>query len=142
MRQSAVQKDPTQAGVETLLYLPGSVCCRIARKRTTPVMINVRWIAHTTSKRLESRLSMPLSTFPMATASRSGLTDPVSYEASLQELEQLLARLESGDMPLEQLLSQYQRGAQLLKYCRDRLEAVENQIKVLDQGSLKTWTPE
>jgi exodeoxyribonuclease VII small subunit len=60
----------------------------------------------------------------------------------LLELEQLVARIEAGDMPLEQLLSQYQRGAELLAFCRDRLEKVENQIKVLDQGVLKTWTPE
>ena len=67
---------------------------------------------------------------------------PASYEAALQELEQLVGRLESGDMPLEQLLTGYQRGAELLKYCRDKLEAVEGQIKVLDEGTLKTWTPE
>ena len=78
----------------------------------------------------------------MATASRPVLSAPVSYEAALEELEQLVARLESGDMPLEQLLSQYQRGAELLKFCRDRLEAVEGQVKLLDQGGLKTWTPE
>jgi exodeoxyribonuclease VII small subunit len=67
---------------------------------------------------------------------------PASYEAALTELEQLVSRLESGDMPLEQLLSGYQRGAELLKFCRDKLEAVEAQIKVLDEGVLKTWTPE
>lgn len=67
---------------------------------------------------------------------------PASYEAALAELEQLVSRLESGDMPLEQLLSGYQRGAELLKFCRDKLEAVESQIKVLDEGVLKTWTPE
>jgi exodeoxyribonuclease VII small subunit len=77
----------------------------------------------------------------MATASKHS-TPPVSYEAALQELEQLVAKLESGDLPLEQLLSQYQRGAELLKLCRDRLEAVENQVKVLDQDKLKAWTPE
>jgi len=67
---------------------------------------------------------------------------PASYEAAVQELEQLVSRLESGDMPLEQLLSGYQRGAELLKFCRDKLEAVEGQIKVLDEGTVKTWTPE
>ena len=67
---------------------------------------------------------------------------PATYEAALQELEKLVGRLESGEMPLEQLLSGYQRGAELLRYCRDKLEAVENQIKVLDAGSLKTWAPE
>ncbi len=78
----------------------------------------------------------------MATARKSALAAPTSYEAALEELEQLVARLESGDMPLEQLLTAYQRGAELLKFCRDQLEAVESQIKVLDQGALKTWTPE
>jgi len=78
----------------------------------------------------------------MAKATHQGPSAPASYEAALQELEQLVAKLESGDMPLEQLLTQYQRGAELLKFCRDRLETVEDQVKVLDQGTLKPWTPE
>ncbi len=78
----------------------------------------------------------------MAAASRHVLPNPSSYEDAMKELEQLVAQLESGDMQLEQLLTQYQRGAELLKFCRDRLEAVEAQIRVLDQGELKTWTPE
>ena len=64
---------------------------------------------------------------------------PLNYEASLQELEALVDRLESGQLPLDQLLTGYQRGAQLLKFCRDQLEAVENQIKVLEGGELKPW---
>lgn len=67
---------------------------------------------------------------------------PASYESALEELEQLVARLESGDMPLEQLMGGYQRGAELLQYCRARLESVENQVKVLEAGTLKTWTAE
>lgn len=67
---------------------------------------------------------------------------PESYEAALQELEQLVGRLESGQLPLEQLLGGYQRGAALLQFCHQRLQAVEDQIKVLDEGQLKTWTPE
>ncbi len=78
----------------------------------------------------------------MATSPRPRLAAPANFEAALEELEQLVAQLESGDMPLEQLLGGYQRGAELLKFCRDRLEAVEGQVKVLDQGALKTWTPE
>ena len=78
----------------------------------------------------------------MASSPRPGLAAPANFETALAELEQLVAQLESGDMPLEQLLGGYQRGAELLKFCRDRLEAVEGQVKVLDQGALKTWTPE
>ncbi len=67
---------------------------------------------------------------------------PASFEAAQEELEQLVGQLESGQMPLEKLLSGYQRGAELLKFCRGRLEAVEVQIKVLDQGGLKAWVQE
>ncbi len=67
---------------------------------------------------------------------------PASYEAALEELEQLLQVIESGQLPLEQLLSGYQRGAELLAFCRGKLEAVETQIKVLDEGALKPWTPQ
>jgi len=67
---------------------------------------------------------------------------PENYEAALAELEQLVGRIESGQLPLEQLLAGYQRGAELLQYCRDKLQAVENQVKVLDAGVLKPWTQE
>ena len=76
---------------------------------------------------------------PKATVSSPLVKPPVSYEAALEELEQLVARLESGDMPLEQLLSGYQRGAELLKFCRNKLEAIEGQVKVLDSGVMKPW---
>lgn len=67
---------------------------------------------------------------------------PASYEAALEELEKLVRQLEGGQMPLDQLLTGYQRGALLLKFCRDRLEAVEQQVKVLDAGELKPWAQE
>lgn len=67
---------------------------------------------------------------------------PASYEAALEELETLVARLESGQLPLDQLLAGYQRGAELLKFCHDKLEAVENQIKVLEGSELKPWNQE
>ena len=42
-------------------------------------------------------------------------------------------------MPLDDLLSSYRRGAELLAFCRDRLQAVEGQVKVLEDGQLKDW---
>lgn len=65
---------------------------------------------------------------PKAAAPSTSLT----YEAALQELEALVAKVESGQLPLDDLLAGYQRGAVLLKLCRDKLQAVEQQIKVLD----------
>ncbi|QNK65674.1 exodeoxyribonuclease VII small subunit [Variovorax sp. KBW07] len=86
------------------------------------------------------KVPSPSSSSPAATPDTGPL--PASYEAGLQELEQLVAELESGQLPLDQLLGSYQRGAALLAFCRDKLQAVEDQIKVLDAGSLKTWTAE
>ncbi|MCW5237505.1 exodeoxyribonuclease VII small subunit [Verminephrobacter eiseniae] len=65
--------------------------------------------------------------------------EPASYEAALHELEQLVARIESGQLPLDQMLAGYQRGASLLSFCRQRLDAVQEQIKVLDDGPLQPW---
>ena len=64
---------------------------------------------------------------------------PATYEAALEELEQLVAQLDAGQLPLDQLLVRYQRGAALLAFCRDRLSAVENQIRVLEGQQLKPW---
>ncbi|WP_395685614.1 exodeoxyribonuclease VII small subunit [Caenimonas koreensis] len=73
---------------------------------------------------------------------KAPLTTPASYEAALEELEQLVGLIESGQLPLEQLLTGYRQGAELLQFCRDKLQAVEQQVKVLDEGALKPWTPE
>ncbi len=64
---------------------------------------------------------------------------PSSYEAALAELELLVSQMEAGALPLDQLLVSYQRGAQLLKLCRGKLEAVEEQVKLLEDGQLKPW---
>ncbi|MDP2254935.1 MAG: exodeoxyribonuclease VII small subunit [Polaromonas sp.] len=85
------------------------------------------------------------STSSASTLGVTGATSPAvpaTYEAALQELEALVASLESGQLPLDQLLTGYQRGAQLLKFCRDKLEAVETQIKVLEGTELKPWVQE
>ena len=64
---------------------------------------------------------------------------PANYEVALHELEALIARMDAGEMPLDELLVSYQRGAVLLQFCRDKLQAVEDQVKVLEDGVLKPW---
>ena len=62
---------------------------------------------------------------------------PASYEDALGELERLVGAMEAGQLPLDRLLESYKRGAELLTFCRVRLEAVEQQVKVLEDGQLK-----
>jgi len=68
-------------------------------------------------------------------------TEPASYEQALAELDRLVVQMESGQLPLDQLLDGYRRGAELLNFCRARLQAVEEQVKVLEDGQLKAWAP-
>ncbi|MGE5450657.1 MAG: exodeoxyribonuclease VII small subunit [Acidobacteriota bacterium] len=70
-------------------------------------------------------------------AAEAGLPPDLSYEQALSELESLVAKMEAGQLPLDQLLTSYQRGAQLLQFCRERLDAVEAQVKLLESGQLK-----
>jgi exodeoxyribonuclease VII small subunit len=67
---------------------------------------------------------------------------PANYEQALAELEALVAAMEGGQLPLDSLLQSYRRGADLLNYCRERLEAVESQVKLLEDGQLKPWKNE
>jgi exodeoxyribonuclease VII small subunit len=64
---------------------------------------------------------------------------PPRYEDALAELEGLVQRMEDGQLPLDQLLDNYRRGAALLELCRSRLAAIEQQVKVLEDGQLKPW---
>jgi exodeoxyribonuclease VII small subunit len=66
---------------------------------------------------------------------------PASYEDALGELDRLVTAMEAGQLPLDRLLESYRRGAELLSFCRARLEAVEQQVKVLEDGQLKPMAP-
>ena len=68
--------------------------------------------------------------------------EPASYELALAELDRLVQQMEGGQLPLDELLDGYRRGADLLAFCRGRLQVVEDQVKVLEEGQLKKWTPQ
>ena len=65
--------------------------------------------------------------------------EPASYEEALTELEGLVSAMENAQLPLDDLLKSYRRGAQLLQFCRARLQAVEQQVKQLERGQLEAW---
>ena len=58
-----------------------------------------------------------------------------TFEASLAELEEIVGKLEDGDMPLEESLALFEQGIKLSRDCRDRLTKAERRIEILMQDS-------
>jgi exodeoxyribonuclease VII small subunit len=62
---------------------------------------------------------------------------PASFEQAMTELEQLVARMEAGELPLEASVAAYQRGSELVKYCAAQLDKVDSQVKILEGELMK-----
>ncbi|HUS20342.1 MAG TPA: exodeoxyribonuclease VII small subunit [Terriglobales bacterium] len=56
---------------------------------------------------------------------------PPKFEECLQRLEQIVERLEKGDIPLEQSLALFEEGMKLSQSCRSELEAAEGKVEIL-----------
>ncbi len=67
------------------------------------------------------------------------LPAPESFESALAELEATVARMEAGQLGLQESLAAYKRGAQLLRYCQSALQDAEQQIKILEGGVLQNF---
>ena len=63
-----------------------------------------------------------------------------SFEKALAELEKIVAQMEDGGLSLEQSLAAHKRGLELAKQCRERLEAAQQQVRVLEGEVLKPLT--
>lgn len=59
----------------------------------------------------------------------------LSFEQALAELEQIVARLESGQAPLEDSIRLYERGAALKAHCEQRLEAARLRVEKIVVGA-------
>lgn len=57
--------------------------------------------------------------------------DDFDFEKSLQELEQLVERMEQGDLSLEQSLKDFERGIELTRSCQQALQAAEQRVQIL-----------
>jgi exodeoxyribonuclease VII small subunit len=57
------------------------------------------------------------------------------FEAALAELEEIVARLEQGELPLEESLRQFERGVALTRLCQKALGDAERKIRVLAKGA-------
>ncbi len=61
----------------------------------------------------------------------------VTFEKALAELEKLVAQMEGGKLSLEQALEAHKRGLELARFCQERLDAAQRQVKVLEGEVLK-----
>lgn len=62
-----------------------------------------------------------------------------SFESALAELEAIVARMEGGELLLEQSLEDYKRGSELIRFCQAQLAAAQQQVRVLEEGLLKPF---
>ena len=67
---------------------------------------------------------------------------PPSFEAALAELEAIVGRMETGELPLRESLAAYKRGAALLAFCQAALKDAQQQVQVLEKGVLQPFAPD
>uniref|UniRef100_B8DNM8 Exodeoxyribonuclease 7 small subunit n=1 Tax=Nitratidesulfovibrio vulgaris (strain DSM 19637 / Miyazaki F) TaxID=883 RepID=B8DNM8_NITV9 len=68
---------------------------------------------------------------------QAGVT--VDYEAAMARLQEVVAALEAGDLPLERSVALYKEGLSLSRACRDRLRTARNEIRLFTEGDLKDF---
>ncbi|MPN53383.1 Exodeoxyribonuclease 7 small subunit [bioreactor metagenome] len=64
------------------------------------------------------------------------------FEQALEQLESLVTKMETGNLPLEELIRNFEAGSELAKICRGKLDALERKIELLtrDDGKDGEWT--
>lgn len=63
-----------------------------------------------------------------------------SFESQLKELEEIVGKLEEGDLPLEESLLLFEQGVKLSRECRERLTSAERRIEILLKDSEGNFT--
>lgn len=68
----------------------------------------------------------------------AAVPENLSYEEAFQQLERILARLENGDLPLEESLALFEQGAALASFCARTLDDAELRVRKWQPGDLTT----
>ena len=66
--------------------------------------------------------------------STTTIPEDLTYEAALEQLEQIIASLEEGDLPLEEALVRYEEGAALAAFCEQKLNEAELRVRKWQPG--------
>ena len=62
------------------------------------------------------------------------MSEKKTFEDSLNELEQIATKLESGDLSLDEAIKEFEKGMKLSKECTEKLDDAEKKINILVQG--------
>lgn len=68
-------------------------------------------------------------------------TNPLDFETALAQLEQLVQKLESGDLSLEASLQEYERGVQLTRVCQQALKQAEQRVQLVNSDGSSSDFP-
>jgi exodeoxyribonuclease VII small subunit len=60
---------------------------------------------------------------------------PANFELAMKRLEEIVEQMESGDLPLEDLIVRYEEGMKLVKVCQERLASAEQRIEIITRDS-------
>ena len=61
------------------------------------------------------------------------MSKPKDFESALQRLEEIVKKLDSGDLPLASLLEVYEEGVTLSRFCQTKLEEAERKVEILNR---------
>lgn len=65
----------------------------------------------------------------------------LSFEEAMNKLEQIVDKLEEGDVPLEEAIGFYKEGMELSKLCHDKLKSVEEQLtQIITEDGRKSFS--
>ena len=74
--------------------------------------------------------------------SKKNQDEPASFEAALAELEEIMKKLESGNLSLDESINLYARGVALSHYCNNKLEEAQNKISLLVKDQKGEFHPQ
>jgi len=70
----------------------------------------------------------------MAEKTQSGGSSP-SIEKAMERLDGLVKEMESGQLPLDKLISTYEEGVKLIRLCQEKLDAAEQKIQIITRNA-------
>ncbi len=65
-----------------------------------------------------------------------------TFEEAMARLEEIVARLEAGDLPLEETMALFEEGVGLARFCQGALSAAEGRLEILVSGGTAPFLPE